>query len=227
MPRDGSFYLSSEMLVMNRLIWQGNACEQYIDLLRNCLYVNFLELKDVLCASVFLLFIGDTCMSNDSSCSFVTGLDSWLLPFSYFLLWKDGEHLWNSKSLEQFKCLCIQQSKGYLCPVVRGWVAATANPRGAGGLLLLRVCVWLRIGSKHELLVSLRAWVGKSSKAQMWIVGCHELANMLMNEGYKMTSTSKQGKISSLLQRVWWDAPGCERKPQGFLRSGSTECSCG
>lgn len=52
----------------------------------------------------------------------------------------------------------------------------------AVGSLLLCVCVWLRTGSKHELVMLLRAWVEKSSRTQMRIIGCQGLMNMPMSE---------------------------------------------
>lgn len=126
-------------------------------------------------------------------------------------------------------CLCFPQSRGYSCPVASGWAAAAANVRGAGGcwipaalcapLVKDEVGTWATDGTE-----SLAREEFQNSDVESRLPGVGERADEWVVKGWPQRAN--QGKITSLLQRVRWDASACERKPQGFLSSGSTECSC-
>jgi len=83
-----------------------------------------------------LFFFSPPLCQNDSSRSFVAGLNSQAasLQPANFSVGKLGSSCWHSKSLEQLEAVPLPSAgQGCLHPAMRGRVAAAANARGAGG----------------------------------------------------------------------------------------------
>lgn len=135
-----------------------------------------------------------------------------------------GSSYWSSKWPEELRAVPLPSAEQRI--LVLCWVAAAAERCRR---LLDRCC------SVCVAKDGVETWASDVAKSLGWeefqnsdadhrLPGADEHADEWVVK--RWSQQANRGNITSLVQRVQWDASARKKQPQGFLSSGSTEGSC-